>query len=70
MSKLRTLAEIEGMEIEEMLEEATFDSVAYGICKTPNCDYTTQVEPDQTRGWCEECDEGTVASCLILAGLI
>jgi hypothetical protein len=70
MSKLQTLARIEGMSTMEMLEQATFDSVAPGICKTPGCDYSTEVEPDCTEGWCEECDAGTVVSCLSLAGLI
>ena len=70
MSKLKTLARIEGMDEIALLEAATFDSVAHGICKTPGCDYTTTVEPDQDRGWCEECNAGTVVSCLVLAGVI
>lgn len=70
MSKLKKLAEIEGLTIQEMLEEATFDSVAAGICSNPDCDYTNYVEPDQDQGWCEECNEGTVRSCLIIAGII
>jgi len=70
MSKIDKLAEIEGMTVEELLEEATFDSVAKGICTNPDCDYTTTVEPDQSRGWCEICDTQTVASCLILMGMI
>ena len=67
-SKLETLAEIEGMDVMEMLEHATFDSVAPGICA--NCDYTCEVEPDQRKGYCEVCDTQTVSSCLILAGVI
>jgi len=70
MSKLETLAEIEGLEVMEMLEQATFDSVAPGICHNPDCEYTIGVEPDCVEGWCEECDDGTVQSCLILAGMI
>lgn len=70
MAKLEELAEIEGMEVMEMLEEATFDSLARSICTNPGCDYTTQLEPDQDRGWCENCQTNTVTSCLILAGLI
>lgn len=66
--KLDDLADIEGMDVEEMLEEATYDSVARGICM--NCDYTTEVEPDCDSGWCEECETNTVKSCLVLAGLI
>ena len=68
MSKLTELAKSEGMTLEGMLEEATLDGVCPGICR--NCDYTTEVEPDQDKGWCENCNTNTVVSCLILAGLI
>jgi hypothetical protein len=68
--KLEKLAEIEGLEVEELLEEATYDSVCMGICKNKDCDYTTEVEPDQDRGWCEECKANTVVSPLMLAGII
>jgi hypothetical protein len=54
----------------EMLEHATFDSVSPGICMNEGCDYSTEVEPDQDRGWCEECQEGSVKSALMLAGII
>ena len=70
MQKLEKLAELEGMSIDEMLEEATFDSVARSICKNPGCDYTTMMEPDQDRGWCEACNTGSVVSCLVLAGIL
>lgn len=70
-SKLSTLAEIEGYsDVMEMLEAATFDSVAPGICSNPNCDYSCEVEPDSDSGWCEICDTNTVQSCLVLASII
>ena len=68
--KLLRLAEIEGRTIEDLLESATFNSVARGICTNPECSYTTDVEPDQEKGYCEECNTNTVASCAILAGII
>lgn len=68
--KLRLLADIEGKSVDEMLELASWDSIAPGICRVRACDYTTEVEPDQREGWCEECDKGTVVSCLVLAGVI
>jgi len=68
--KLKRLADVEGMDEMELLEEATFDSVAKGICTNSGCDYTTEVEPDQDAGWCELCETPTVKSCLILAGMI
>ena len=54
----------------DMLEQATFDGVAPGICCNPGCNYSTDVEPDSSNGWCEECQENSVKSCLILAGII
>ena len=71
--KLKRLADVEGMDEMEMLEEATYDSVAKGICcnpAEPDCEYTTEVEPDQDMGWCEFCGTPTVKSCLILADII
>ena len=71
MSKLQTLVELEGYSDEmELLEAATFDSVCPGICTNEGCEYTTEVEPDQGRGWCEECETHTVSSALMLAGII
>jgi hypothetical protein len=52
----------------ELIEDYALQSVVPGICK--RCNYSTDVEPDQYKGWCEECDEGTVVSCLALAGII
>jgi hypothetical protein len=34
------------------------------------CHYTTEVEPDQSRGYCEVCGTQTVKAALILAGII
>jgi hypothetical protein len=70
-NKLRTLKEAYGYEtVRAMLEYATFDSVAPAICTNENCSHTTDMEPDQDKGWCEVCETNTVKSCLILAGLI
>ena len=67
---LEKLAEIEGYDDSmQMLEDAVTDSVCPGICVNC-CDYTTEVEPDCTKGHCEACGETSVKSCLILAGLI
>ncbi len=68
---LQQLAEIEGFEDDlELLEAYGIDSVCPGICTTPGCGYTTEVEPDCQEGWCEECQKGTVKSAMILAGII
>ena len=67
--KLVLLAQIEGYDsVDAMLEANVIDSVVPGICLV--CNYTTEVEPDQREGWCEECESNTVQSCLILADII
>lgn len=74
MSKLDKLVEIEGYpSLDALLEAVIMDSVCPGICcnpDDPSCDYTVEVEPDQDRGYCENCDKGTVKAALVLAGLI
>jgi predicted Zn-ribbon and HTH transcriptional regulator len=57
-----------GMELNEMLEQSLFDGIAPAICT--ECGYTTDYEPDQDRGWCENCESNNVVSGLILAGII
>ena len=69
--KLSRLVESEGYpNLEQLLRDAAFDCVSPGICLTDGCDYTTEVEPDQDRGWCECCCDNTVASALVLAEII
>lgn len=69
--KCQTLAEIEGFNsIEDLLEAFIIDSVCPGICMNDDCDYTTEVEPDQDRGWCEECETNTVKSAMVIMGII
>ena len=69
--KLDRLLAIEGYDdVVDLFAEVLSDSVSPGICINPGCDYTTEVEPDQDRGWCENCRTNTVKSALILAGLI
>jgi hypothetical protein len=67
--RLAELAESEGCAtLDELLAAAASDSVSPGICIV--CGYTTEVEPDQDRGWCENCGKGTVKSALVLFGVI
>ena len=69
--KIDALCEIEGIGMADLADIA-IDSVSPGICMNEGCDYTIDVEPDQTEGWCEECDEGTVKSIteLIIEGFL
>ena len=69
--KLMRLCELEGFEnVEGVLFLSITDSDCPAICMTEGCDYTTKMEPDQHRGFCEVCGGQTVASALVLAGLI
>jgi hypothetical protein len=52
-----------------MLEASVTDSVAPAICTEPECNHTTEMEPDQDAGYCEACGKNSVASALVLAGL-
>jgi len=71
MGLLEQLAADYGFEdVDSLLESAMFDSVCPGICTTPGCRYSTDVEPDQDKGWCENCERGTIKSAFVLAGII
>lgn len=67
---IRILEDATGLSEMEMLEEGTFDSLAWAVCMNDGCDYTTQYEPDCCEGWCEECEEGSVMSILVLRNMI
>jgi hypothetical protein len=69
-SKLDCLAETCGLTTHSFIEEYALDDVVPGICMNPDCDYATEVEPDQREGWCEECESQSVRSGIVLAGLI
>jgi hypothetical protein len=67
--RLLELCEAEGFEsLEELLEASLLDSVCPAICT--ECGATAEMEPDQRRGYCEQCGRNTVVSGLVLAGII
>lgn len=71
MSKLQKLAADFGYEdADEMINDAMHDSIVPSICTNVGCDATYEYEPDQDKGWCEECGTNTVESCLSLAGIL
>ena len=71
MSKLERLLEIEGIESKDILaSSALLDGACPGICMNKGCDYTTEVEPDQDAGYCENCGTRSVKSGLVLLGII
>lgn len=65
---LEAIAQHEGQEVMDILEEDTVDSVARGICT--KCLSVMDAEPDADSNWCDECQSNTVKSSLIIAGLI
>ena len=71
MTKLRKLLEIEGYtNITELLAACVTDSVNPAICMNTGCEHTCGMEPDQDRGWCDECSTNSMKSALVLAGII
>jgi hypothetical protein len=53
----------------DMLQAAMRRDVCPGICT--KCEATFEdVEPDTLTYWCEQCQENSVISCLVLAWLI
>jgi len=70
-TKLDELVSAEGYAaLNELVEAVIGDSASPGICMNPGCHYTTEVEPDQRRGYCEVCGTKSVKAGLILAGII
>lgn len=70
--KLNTLLEEYGTTEEDLMRQSLFgdDAGVPAICMNENCNATYEYEPDQTRGWCEECQANSVKSALILMGVI
>jgi hypothetical protein len=69
--KLATLIESEGFENNmDFIEAFITDSVCPAICMNDDCEHTSNLEPDQDRGWCDECNTGSMQSGLLLMGLI
>jgi hypothetical protein len=70
-AKLAKLIEIEGYEsVETLLQAVIGDSVSPAICMNDGCNYTCEMEPDQRRGWCDECRTNTMKAAPVLAGII
>jgi len=70
-TKLMKLCDLEGFRtLSQLLKHCMEDSVCPAICMTEGCDYMTEMEPDQTEGYCAVCGGNTVTSALVLAGLI
>lgn len=70
-AKLMKLCDLEGYSrLQDLVKACATDSMCPAICMADGCDHTTDMEPDQDAGYCEACGGNTVASALVLAGLI
>lgn len=70
-AKLQKLIEIGGFADDlGLIQASLFDSVCPAICMNEECSYSEDLEPDQRQGWCPECKTNSMASGLILAGII
>jgi len=70
-SKLNQLANDWGYSNpEDMVMDYAFDGELPAICMNEDCDYSTEMEPDQDRGWCEYCGTNTLVSAGILMGIM
>jgi len=70
MDKLETLLNMEGLTEEELLTESLMEGNSYGICSNKDCNYTTNIEADNDKGYCEICKTNTVISAEMMLGII
>jgi hypothetical protein len=71
MFKLARFVELEGYcEFADLAQAMVCDTLSPAICMNEGCDYHTEMEPDQTRGYCEACGTNSMQSALVLGGLI
>ena len=66
--KLAEICQLEDCEdLIELIDNGLEDTA---ICMNVDCDYIETMEPDQTEGWCPECNENSMVAAMILGGLI
>ena len=71
MSKLSTLTEDWGYESTlDLMTDYMHEGIMPAICMNKDCNYSTEMEPDQDRGWCENCSTNSLSSAAILMGII
>ena len=54
----------------DMVEDYMCEGVNPAICMNKECNYSTEMEPDQAHGWCESCGTNTMESASVLMGVI
>lgn len=68
--KLWRLGEEYGLAPDDLIVEFALEELVPAICTNGGCDYSTEYAPDQIEGWCERCATRSVASALVLAGVL
>lgn len=70
--KLQIVADDYGYEhYEQMLNDfSSKDPSVPGICTTDKCNHIQDIPPARENDYCEECEEQSVSSILVLSGLI
>lgn len=68
--KLWRLGEEYGLAPDDLIEEFGAEELVPAICTNGGCDFTTEYQPRESGGWCERCEMRSVASALVLAGIM
>ncbi len=69
--KLKFMAKELGYDtINQMLDANYLCGTVPSICWNDDCNNICDYEPDQNRGWCENCNEQSVKSCLVIEGIM
>ncbi len=67
---IKLIEDIEGKDSLDIVEDAIMDSTIVGICMNNDCEFTAEYEHDQNKGFCEDCETGSVESLMLLLVLI
>jgi len=68
--RLYSLAKAHGYKsTTDMLTAASARGIAPALCENEGCNRLAEMEPDQTAGWCDQCNKNTMVSCLVIAGI-
>jgi len=65
---IKAIEEEYGEDAMDLCQAAIMDSCCPGVCR--ECGAVYEYEPDQGKGWCDNCEKNTVVSLLLLEGLI
>ena len=65
--KLLRLAQSEGYHnVDDFLMDQMLENLVPCICMNDGCDHTEHMEPDQSRGHCDNCGTKSMKSCMMI----